>query len=101
MTTKPTTMLAAPTMQPERIIIFDSRRGFAIPGILLLNIFGFGIAPIAISDFSVQLQGALNYFRFDPVKWARRSLTYWKKHLIKRMSQIQIQWALSSFLING
>ena len=55
MTTKPTTMLAAPTMQPERIIIFDSRRGFAIPGILLLNIFGFGIAPIAISDFSVQL----------------------------------------------
>ena len=62
MINEPTPMLAAPTSQQERIIILDSLRGFAILGILLMNIPGFGIAPTAISDFSVQPQGTLNYF---------------------------------------
>lgn len=56
------TMLAAPIGQQERILLIDSLRGFAILGILLMNIPGFGLAPVAISDFSVQPQGNLNYY---------------------------------------
>jgi uncharacterized protein len=62
MTNEPMPTLVSPTSQQERIIILDSLRGFAILGILLMNIPGFGIAPTAISDFSVQPQGTLNYF---------------------------------------
>lgn len=60
MTTEATT-LAAPTSQQERILILDSLRGFAILGILLMNIPGFGLANPAIGDFSVQPQGQINY----------------------------------------
>jgi uncharacterized protein len=62
MTNGPTTALAAPTSQQERIIILDSLRGFAILGILLMNIPGFGLAYPAIEDFSMQPQGNINYF---------------------------------------
>jgi uncharacterized protein len=61
MSTEPTT-LAAPTSQQERLIILDSLRGFAILGILLMNIPAFGLAYPAIEDFSVQPQGRINYF---------------------------------------
>lgn len=54
--------LAAPISQQERISIIDSLRGIAILGILLMNIPGFGLAPAAIGDFSLQPQGQLNYF---------------------------------------
>lgn len=54
-------MLAAPIGQQERITIIDSLRGIAILGILLMNIPGFGLAYIAINDFSLQPQGELNY----------------------------------------
>ncbi len=54
--------LAAPINQQERISIIDSLRGIAILGILLMNIPGFGLAPAAIGDFSLQPQGQLNYF---------------------------------------
>lgn len=54
--------LAAPIAQQERILIIDSLRGIAILGILLMNIPGFGLAPVAISDFSMQPQGDLNYY---------------------------------------
>jgi len=54
--------LAAPISQQERISIIDSLRGIAILGILLMNIPGFGLAPAAIGDFSLQPQGKLNYF---------------------------------------
>jgi uncharacterized protein len=60
MTTEPAT-LVAPTSQQERLIILDSLRGFAILGILLMNIPAFGLAYPAISDFSVQPQGQINY----------------------------------------
>ncbi|HNU87305.1 MAG TPA: DUF418 domain-containing protein [Ferruginibacter sp.] len=53
--------LAAPIGQQERITIIDSLRGIAILGILLMNIPGFGLAYIAINDFSLQPQGDLNY----------------------------------------
>lgn len=54
-------LLAAPIGQQERITIIDSLRGIAILGILLMNIPGFGLANIAINDFSLQPQGDLNY----------------------------------------
>ncbi len=54
-------VLAAPIGQQERITIIDSLRGIAILGILLMNIPGFGLAYIAINDFSLQPQGDLNY----------------------------------------
>jgi len=54
--------LAAPISQQERIHIIDSLRGIAILGILLMNIPGFGLAPAAIGDFSLQPQGDLNYY---------------------------------------
>ena len=56
------TTLAAPISQQERILLIDSLRGIAILGILLMNIPGFGIAPAAIGDFSLQPQGELNYY---------------------------------------
>ena len=62
MTNEPTTTLAAPIGQQERIIFLDSLRGIAILGILLMNIPGFGLPYAAINDFSVQPQGDLNYF---------------------------------------
>ncbi len=62
MTNQPTTALAAPISQQERILLIDSLRGIAILGILLMNIPGFGLAPVAISDFSLQPQGELNYY---------------------------------------
>jgi uncharacterized protein len=54
--------LAAPISQQDRIHIIDSLRGIAILGILLMNIPGFGLAPAAIGDFSLQPQGELNYY---------------------------------------
>jgi len=54
--------MAAPTSQQERVIILDSLRGFAILGILLMNIPGFGMAYAALEDFSMQPQGEINYF---------------------------------------
>ena len=60
MTNEPTTTLAAPIGQQERIIFLDSLRGIAILGILLMNIPGFGIPYVAINDFSIQPQ-AINY----------------------------------------
>lgn len=54
--------IAAPVSQSERILVIDSLRGIAILGILLMNIPGFGLAPAAISDFSMQPQGKLNYY---------------------------------------
>ena len=43
MTDQSTTTLVAPVGQEERISILDSLRGFAILGILLMNIPGFGL----------------------------------------------------------
>ena len=53
--------LAAPTGQGERIILIDSLRGFAILGILLMNIPGFGIPVFGAWDYSVLVPSDLNY----------------------------------------
>ncbi len=52
------TTLAAPTAQKERIVILDSLRGFAILGILLMNIGsfslpGYGYDPSIINETGV------------------------------------------------
>jgi len=46
--------VAAPVAQTERLVILDSLRGFAILGILLMNIpGGFGLPYVAAFDLSV------------------------------------------------
>ena len=62
MANEPTTINLAPIGQGERIIFLDSLRGIAILGILLMNIPGFGLAYSSINDFSMQVQGDMNYF---------------------------------------
>ena len=52
----------APVDQSERIIILDSLRGFAVLGILLVNIQGFGLPVLQIFDVSVLKETGLNYF---------------------------------------
>ena len=44
---------ASPIEQTERIILLYSPRGIAIPGILLMNVPGFGLPFIAIQDLSI------------------------------------------------
>ncbi len=45
--------VSAPVAQTERLVILDSLRGFAILGILLMNIPGFGLPYVAVFDLSV------------------------------------------------
>jgi uncharacterized protein len=51
---------AVPTVQKERIVILDSLRGFAILGILLMNIPSFGLPGIG-HDPSVLNEKGINY----------------------------------------
>ncbi|HEX6847520.1 MAG TPA: hypothetical protein VF144_11115, partial [Chitinophagaceae bacterium] len=70
MTTEPTTIMAAPTGQQERIIILDSLRGIAILGILLMNIPGFGLpAPVSYGDLSVLNETGLNFKTWYFIDW--------------------------------
>lgn len=48
---------AAPTAQKERIVILDSLRGFAILGILLMNIAAFGLPGITTDPFVINETG--------------------------------------------
>lgn len=109
-----TPVLAVPIGQQERILIIDSLRSITIPGILLMNVPGFGIAPVAISDYSLQPQGNINYYFwyvFGPgvfegsqrgifsmlygagmdnsnsLEWAWHSLAYRKKQPLKKNSK--------------
>ena len=61
--------LAAPVSQFDRIVILDSLRGFAILGILLMNIPGFGMAnnghdPSILNEF-----GTINFKVWYFVEW--------------------------------
>ncbi len=61
---------AAPVSQQERIVILDSLRGFAILGILLMNIPGFGLPPPAGWDPSVLNEyGTINFSVWHFVEW--------------------------------
>jgi uncharacterized protein len=70
MTNEPTTTLAAPVAQQERITILDSLRGIAILGILLMNIPGFGLPEVQTSDPSVFNETGINYKTWYVVDWA-------------------------------
>jgi uncharacterized protein len=58
---------AAPISQNERITILDSLRGFAILGILLMNIASFG-SPL-YSDPSLYNETGVNYFSWYMMSW--------------------------------
>lgn len=61
---------AAPVSQSERITIIDSLRGFAILGILLMNIPGFGLPGNAGFDPSVRNEfGTVNFTVWHWVEW--------------------------------
>lgn len=56
-----------PTTEAERIDSLDELRGFALLGILLLNILGFGLPSAAYSFAGFDLDGTLNS---DLIAWA-------------------------------
>lgn len=59
--------IAAPVAEIERIVILDSLRGFAILGILLMNIGSFG-SPL-YSDLSVMNETGVNYLSWYMMSW--------------------------------
>jgi uncharacterized protein len=62
--------LAAPVSQQERIIILDSLRGFAILGILLMNMPGFALPPPVGYDPSVLNEwGTIDFTTWKIVQW--------------------------------
>ncbi len=70
MTNQPTSTLAAPVSEQERITILDSLRGIAILGILLMNIPGFGLPEVRTSDPSVLSETGVNYKTWFIIDWA-------------------------------
>ena len=70
MSNEPTTTLAAPVNQQERIIILDSLRGFAILGILLMNIPSFALPNPVGGDPSILNEwGTINFKVWNFVSW--------------------------------
>ncbi|MBK6382449.1 MAG: DUF418 domain-containing protein [Chitinophagaceae bacterium] len=70
MTSQPSANLVAPTGQQERIIILDSLRGFAILGILLMNIPSFGLPVPTGHDPSVLNEwNTINFKVWHFVDW--------------------------------
>lgn len=64
------TNIAAPVNQSERIIILDSLRGFAILGILLMNIPGFALPDPVVGDPSVLNEwGTVNFKTWYFIEW--------------------------------
>ena len=61
--------LTTPVAQKDRIILLDSLRGFAILGILLMNIPSFGLPAIS-GDPSVLGETGINYYSWFLVDWA-------------------------------
>ena len=73
-------------------------RGFALFGVLLVNMYGYGfglayrLGPVAVTGlavviFAVQVVGCrwwLLRFRFGPAEWLWRSLTYLKWQPLRR-----------------
>jgi uncharacterized protein len=61
--------MAAPVSQQERIIILDSLRGFAILGILLMNIPGFALPEPVMFDPSVLYESGASYKTWYFIEW--------------------------------
>jgi len=72
MVTESSTAVAAPVSQQERITLLDSLRGFAILGILLMNIPGFGLpVPAFHGDLGVMDEiGTINQKTWFIIDWA-------------------------------
>ena len=70
MSNQSTTAITAPVSQQERIVILDSLRGFAILGILLMNIPSFAIPPPVNHDPSVLNEwGTIDFKTWFIVDW--------------------------------
>ncbi len=70
MTNQPTVNLAAPTSQQERIIILDSLRGFAILGILLMNIPAFALPnPVGHDPSLLNEWNTINFKIWNFIEW--------------------------------
>jgi len=95
------TSLAAPVQQTERIQIVDILRGFALFGILFVNMmifYGYGLglfgkvglaAGIGLTIVIYLLQIPISHwwmkrFKYGPAEWLWRSLTYLKPQPIRR-----------------
>ncbi len=63
------TTLAAPVSQSERIIILDSLRGFAILGILLMNIPAFAMPNSGYDPSILNEYGTINFKVWQFVEW--------------------------------
>src|SRR5262245_8116604 len=62
--------IAAPVNQADRIVIIDALRGFAILGILLMNIPGFGLAAVAGHDPNLLHEyGTIDFRVWHFVEW--------------------------------
>ena len=72
-----------PTGSEERIGALDTVRGLAVLGILVMNIVEFAWLMAVVAGVSlVQIAFSilwLRRFRFGPLEWAWRSLTYWRR----------------------
>ena len=70
MTKETTASLALPVAQQERIIILDSLRGFAILGILLMNIPSFSLpGPVGGDPSILNEWGTINFKILHFVSW--------------------------------
>ncbi|MEO8404161.1 MAG: DUF418 domain-containing protein [Chitinophagaceae bacterium] len=65
-----TLLVAAPVLQAERIEIIDALRGFAILGILLMNIPGFSLPdPVGYDPSVLNEYGTINFKVWHFVEW--------------------------------
>jgi uncharacterized protein len=63
------TFTGAPVTQQERIVLIDSLRGFAILGILMMNIPYFGLAAGVADDPVVLKEHGINFYTWYIVNW--------------------------------
>ncbi len=61
--------IASPVAQSDRLVILDSVRGFAILGILLMNVTGFGFAEVLTFDPSVLKETGINFQTWFFIEW--------------------------------
>ena len=70
MTNQPTTTLAAPVSQQERIVLIDSLRGIALLGILLMNIPYFGLPEPSFDNLMLNNElGTINEKVWYFINW--------------------------------
>ena len=70
MAKEPTTTLTAPVSQQDRIIILDSLRGFAILGILLMNMPSFGLpGPVQLDPSVLNEWGTIDFKTWNFIQW--------------------------------